>query len=253
MKLPKPSPKLNPKLNEGGMQLAGPDDQPVTNEFVVLCDMLKFDGAKVLELGCGAAEKTRLIAERTDVSAIVAAEVDRIQHTKNLEIRDLPKVTFAAFGAEAIEAPDAFFDIVILFKSLHHIPAALLDQSFAEMFRVLRPGGHVYISEPVFEGELNEVIRLFNDEEVVRKGAFAAIGRAVESGQFQLVEERFFRNIVKLASFAQFEQGLINVTHSERNVSPELLVRIRERFEGLRKSEGFVFEVPNRVDLLVKR
>lgn len=242
-----------PKRNDSGMQIAGPVDQPVTNELVVLREMLNFDGARLLELGCGAAEKTRLIAERTGISTIVAAEVDRIQHAKNLEIRDLPKVTFAAFGAESIEAPDESFDIIILFKSLHHVPAALLDQSFTEMFRVLKPGGHVYISEPVFEGEFNEVIRLFNDEEVVRKGAFAAIGRAIESGQFQLVEERFFRNVVKLASFAQFEQGLINVTHSERNVSPELLVRIRERFESFRKPEGFVFEVPNRVDLLVKR
>jgi SAM-dependent methyltransferase len=241
------------KRKPSGMQIAGPVDQRVTNEFHVLGEMLKFEGANVLELGCGAAEKTRLIAERTGVSAIVAAEVDRIQHARNLEIRDLPKVTFAAFGAESIEALDESFDIIILFKSLHHVPAALLDQSFVEMFRVLKPGGHVYISEPVFEGEFNEVIRLFNDEEVVRKGAFAAIGRAVESGLFQLVEERFFRNVVKLASFAQFEQGLINVTHSERNVSPELLVRIRDRFESFRKPEGFVFEVPNRVDLLVKR
>lgn len=241
-----------PKSNPAGMQIAGPVDQPVISELIVLGEMLKFDGARVLELGCGAAEKTRLIAERTGVSAIVAAEVDQIQHAKNLEIPDLPKVTFEAFGAESIAAPNASFDIIILFKSLHHIPAALLDQSFGEMFRVLKPGGHVYISEPVFEGELNEVIRLFNDEEVVRTGAFAAITRAVESGQFQLVEERFFRNIVKLQSFAQFEQGLINVTHSERNVSPELLVRIRERFESFRKPEGFMFEVPNRVDLLVK-
>ena len=242
-----------PQRKDCGMQISGPVDQPVTSELVVLREMLNFEGARLLELGCGAAEKTRLIAERTGISAIVAAEVDRIQHAKNLEIRDLPKVTFAAFGAESIEAPDESFDIIILFKSLHHVPAALLDQSFAEMFRVLKPGGHVYISEPVFEGEINEVIRLFNDEEVVRKGAFAAIRQAIESGQFELVEERFFRNVVKLASFAQFEQGLINVTHSERNVSPALLVRIRERFESFRKPEGFVFEVPNRVDLLVKR
>jgi len=242
-----------PQRKAPGMQIAGPVDQPVTSELVVLREMLDFDGARLLELGCGAAEKTRLIAERTGISAIVAAEVDRIQHAKNLEIRDLPKVTFAEFGAESIEAPDESFDIIILFKSLHHVPADLLDQSFAEMFRVLKPGGHVYISEPVFEGEFNEVIRLFNDEEVVRKGAFAAIKRAIESGQFHLVEERFFRNVVKLESFSQFEQGLINVTHSERHVTPELLVRIRERFESFRKPEGFVFEVPNRVDLLVKR
>ncbi len=245
--------KTKASLNQAGMQIAGPDNQLVTNELVVLGEMLKFDGARVLELGCGAAEKTRLIAERTGVQAIVAAEVDRIQHARNLEVPDLPKVTFAAFGAESIDAPDASFDIVILFKSLHHVPVALMDQSFGEIHRVLKPGGHAYISEPVFEGDFNEVIRLFNDEEIVRKEAFEAIRRAVETGQFQLVEERFFRNVVKLASFAQFEQGLINVTHSERNVSPELLLRIRERFESFQKPEGFVFEVSNRVDLLLKR
>lgn len=235
------------------MKISGPASQPVTSEFSVLTEMLQFDNAIVLELGCGAAEKTRQLAERTGLTAIVAAEVDLIQHAKNLAIRDLPKVSFAAFGAEAIVAQDSTFDIALMFKSLHHVPAALMDQSFSEISRVLKSAGHLYISEPVFEGDFNEVIRLFNDEEAVRREAFLSVGRAISSGLFDLVEERFFRNIVKLESFEQFEKGVINVTHSQRNVSPELLVRIRDRFERYRKPEGFVFEVSNRVDLLRKR
>lgn len=234
------------------IRIAGPAQQPVVNEFSVLGEMLPFEGAVCLELGCGAAEKTRQIAERTGVERIVASEVDRIQHDRNLQITDLPKVEFKAFGAEAIDAPDATFDIVLMFKSLHHVPGELMDAAFAEIHRVLKPGGLAYISEPVFEGEFNEVIRLFNDEEVVRKAAFAAIGRAVSSGRFALVEERFFRNVVKFQSFAQVEHGLINVTHSERHVTPEMLVRIRERFESYKRPDGHVFEVSNRVDLLRK-
>ncbi|MEZ5595551.1 MAG: class I SAM-dependent methyltransferase [Pseudomonadales bacterium] len=237
-------------MNTAAIQLFGPATQPLQNEFEVLTRMLPFAGAQVLELGCGAAEKTRLIAERTEVNAIVAAEVDRIQHEKNLAITDLPKVTFEAFGAEAIEAPDASFDIVLMFKSLHHVPLDSMDQAFAEIRRVLKPGGLAYISEPVFDGEFNEVIRLFNDEEFVRQAAFAAVGRAIGDDGFELVEEYFFRNRVKLESFEQFRNGLINVTHTQRNVTPELIERIRERFESYRKPEGFVFEVPNRVDLL---
>lgn len=234
------------------LRLTGPSQQPVTSEFAVLTELLPFDDAEVLELGCGAAEKTRQIAERTAVARIVAAEVDRIQHEKNLKVTDLPKVEFRAFGAEAIDAPDASVDIVLMFKSLHHVPRELMDTAFAEIHRVLKPGGLAYISEPVFEGDFNEVIRLFNDEEEVRKHAFAAIGRAISSGRFQLVEERFFRNVVKFQSFAQVEHGLINVTHTERHVSPEMLEKIRARFESFRRPEGHVFEVSNRVDLLRK-
>jgi ubiquinone/menaquinone biosynthesis C-methylase UbiE len=232
------------------MRIEGPVEQPLLNEFEVLRELLPFAGARVLELGCGAAEKTRLIAERTGVAEIVAAEVDLIQHRKNLAIADLPKVAFRSFGAEAIEAPDASFDIVLMFKSLHHVPVPLMDQALAEIRRVLKPGGLAYISEPVFAGEFNEVLRLFHDESVVRRAAFAAVERAVQGGLLELAEERFFRNPLKLASFAQFEQGVLNVTHTEHRVTPDLLARIRAKFERYSGPNGFFFEVPNRVDLL---
>jgi len=232
------------------MHLSGPAEQPLLNEFEVLRELLPFEGARVLELGCGAAEKTRLIAERTGVAQIVAAEVDAIQHARNLAISDLPKVEFRSFGAEAIEAPDASFDIVLMFKSLHHVPIARMDQALLEIHRVLRPGGLAYISEPVFAGEFNGVLRLFHDESVVRREAFAAVERAVQKGLLTLAEERFFRNPLKLASFAQFEQGVLNVTHTEHRITPELLERIRARFEGYRGPDGWFFEIPNRVDLL---
>ncbi len=234
------------------MQLIGPDVQPLTDEFDVLLGMLAFDGAEVLELGCGAAEKTRQIAERTGVARIVASEVDGIQHQKNLNITDLPKVTFKSYGAQQIDEADASFDIVLMFKSLHHVPMADMDQALAEIRRVLKPGGVAYISEPVFAGEFNEVIRLFHDEEAVRKAAFDAVARAVDGQVLALREERFFRNRVRLKSFEQFEAGIINATHTEHRLDDDLLAAVRARFERHRGDDGYVFDVPNRVDLLVK-
>jgi SAM-dependent methyltransferase len=232
------------------MRLEGPVEQPLVDEFEVLTELLPFDDARVLELGCGAAEKTRLIAERTGVAAIMAAEVDAIQHGKNLAITDLPKVAFHSFGAEDIDAPDASFDIVLMFKSLHHVPIPLMDRALREIRRVLRPGGLAYISEPVFAGEFNEVLRMFHDESRVRREAFAAIERAVSQGVMELAEQRFFRNPLKLGSFGQFEQAVINVTHTEHRITPELRERIRAKFESYRSPAGYVFQVPNRVDLL---
>ncbi len=234
------------------MQISGPEGQPTCDEFELLTSLLPLDGAEVLELGCGAAEKTRAIAEKTGVARVVAAEVDAIQHAKNLERTDLPTVEFAAFGAEAIEAPDDTFDIVLLFKSLHHVPVASMDAALREIARVLRPGGLAYISEPVFAGDFNEVIRLFHDESTVRSAAFAAEVKAVEDGALELEEQRFFYTRMRMESFEHFEESMIGATHTEHRVSPEVLLEVRKRFERNAGPEGYVFHVPIRVDLMRK-
>ena len=234
------------------MQIHGPDHQDISEEIDVMTARLNFKGARVLELGCGAAEKTRQIAEQTEVAEIIAAEVDEIQHAKNLAIDDLDKVTFASFGAEAIDAPDDSFDIVLMFKSLHHVPMDLMDRALIEIKRVLKPAGVAYISEPVFAGDFNEVIRLFHDESTVRQAAFEAVARAVNDRVLDLQEEYFFKNVARLTHFGQFEKGILNATHTDHDLTAELRQQVKDRFESFRGEQGFVFEIPNRIDLLRK-
>ncbi len=234
------------------MQIQGPEESEVATEFEVLARLLPLAGARVLELGCGAAEKTRQISERAGVGEIVASEIDAIQHAKNLEIEDLPNVTFKSFGAEAIAEPDNGFDIVLMFKSLHHVPGPSMDAAMSEIRRVLKPGGLAYISEPVFAGSFNEVIRLFHDESSVRLAAFEAVVRAVDGGVLELVEEAFFTSILKLKHFGQFEAGVLGATHTDHDLTSELLKEVREKFESYRGEAGYVFQTPNRVDLLRK-
>lgn len=234
------------------MQIEGPEETEIAMEFDVLSRLLPLEGARVLELGCGAAEKTRQIAEYADVDEIVAAEVDSIQFAKNLELDDLPTVTFKSFGAESIEEANDSFDIVLMFKSLHHVPGPAMDDALSEIRRVLKPGGLAYISEPVFAGSFNEVIRLFHDESAVRRAAFEAVGRAVDAQRLELVEETFFTSVLRLEHFGQFEAGVLDVTHTDHDLTPELLQKVKEKFESYRGEQGYVFQTPNRVDLLRK-
>lgn len=234
------------------MRLEGPSDQAVEDELDVMAALLPLAGARVLELGCGAAEKTRRIALESGAADVVAAEVDPIQHEKNLARDDLPGVSFVSYGAEAIDEPDASFDIVVMFKSLHHVPLARLDDALAEIRRVLVPGGLAYLSEPVFAGEFNEVLRLFHDESVVRREAFAAVRRAVDHGLFELAAERFFMTLLRLDSFEQFRRGVIETTHTQHRLDDELLARVQARFQACGGPEGYVFHIPNRVDVLRK-
>lgn len=237
------------------MKIADPthaaDATPV-NEVKLMLEALPFDGAHVLELGCGRAEKTRTLAETGRPREILALEVDAIQHAKNLQITDLPNVRFAQGGAEAIPAEDNTFDIVIMFKSLHHVPVEHMDQALCEISRVLKPGGLAWISEPVFAGDLNEIMRLFHDEKSVREAAFAATCRAVEVGQLSLKEERFFNTRSQFDNFEQFDTRMIRVTHSTHSLSPEIYHEVQKKFAAHLKPEGASFLNPQRVDLLQK-
>ncbi|QRX83487.1 class I SAM-dependent methyltransferase [Glaciimonas sp. PAMC28666] len=208
--------------------------------------------ARVLELGCGNAAKTRIIASAGQVASVLALEVDVRQHGKNTALTDLPYVRFALGGAEQIPADDASFDIVFLFKSLHHVPLEKLTQAFAEIYRVLVPGGLVYISEPIFAGDYNEIMRLFHDEKMVREAAFSATREAIQSGGFQMVEQFFFKSLVRFRDFPQFEKNVINATHTDHQLSPDVLAAVREKFSHYMTGEGARFYAPHRVDLLRK-
>jgi SAM-dependent methyltransferase len=236
------------------MRIAEAGGGPVLDERVLLDALpLASTPARALELGCGTARQTRLLAAGGKFASILALEVDRRQHEKNLLIDDLPGVQFALGGAQEIPAPDGSVDAVFLFKSLHHVPVDLLGRAFKEMHRVLAPGGLVYISEPVFGGEYNEILRLFHDEQQVREAAFEATRDAVDSGLFELVSQTFFLAPVRYKSFADFEQKVIQVTHTEHRLSPELLERVRAKFEAHLGPDGAKFLAPFRVDLLRKR
>lgn len=234
------------------MKISHPTQTTVVNEVQLMLGELPFEGARVLELGCGKAEKTRTLAQSGRVLEVIALEVDQIQHAKNLQIADLPNVHFHQAGAEAIPLPDASVDIAIMFKSLHHVPVELMDQALAEIARVLRPGGLAWISEPVFAGEFNEVMRVFHDEKIVREAAFAAVGKAVDSGLLQLERQLFFSTRSHFDDFGQFDQRMIQVTHTDHSLSPELYEEVRRRFEAHLTPAGATFYPPQRVDLLKK-
>jgi len=210
------------------------------------------DHAYILELGCGTAELTRQIAEECSGCRITAMEVDEIQHAKNLEITDLPNVRFVSGGAEAIPAEDASYDLVLMFKSLHHVPVNKMDTAIDEIRRVLKAGGRAYISEPVFAGDFNEILRLFHDEEQVRKAAFAAIKRAVEDGRFRLLDEVFFLAPMHFTDFPEFERKVIGATHSNHQLSADVYRQVEQAFAAKMTDDGAHFLQPMRVDVLEK-
>ena len=234
------------------MRISDPTADLVCDEYVIVNNLLPLGGAAVLELGCGKGEKTRAIAHNSEVASITALEVDEVQHAKNLQIDGLSNVSFRLGGAQAIPAADASFDIVLMFKSLHHVPMEKMDQALAEIRRVLKPGGLAYLSEPVYAGPFNDILRLFHDEKTVREAAFAAIERAVHGRALGLVSQNFFNTPVHFNDFAQFEEQVMKVTHTDHHLSPEVYDAVRAAFMSHMTTHGVDFQFPIRVDLLSK-
>ena len=214
--------------------------------------LLALDGKHILELGCGSAEITRNIATSGSDRKITALEVDEIAYEKNLQITDLPNVTFGLSGAQEIPLADESVDVVFMFKSLHHVPLELMEPSIREIRRVLKPGGLLYVSEPVFAGDFNEILRLFHDEQKVREAAFNTVKKAVDEGLFSLLEETFFNSPMKFENFSEFENNTIKATHSDHKLDEQLYALVKQRFEQHIGDDGAHFLIPIRVDLLQK-
>lgn len=128
-----------------------------------------------------------------------------------------------------------------------------MDIALMELNRVLKPGGVAYLSEPVYAGEFNDILRLFHDEKLVREAAFAAIQRTVHKGTLELVEQKFFNTPAHFDNFEQFDEQILKVTHTQHRLSAALLERIQDAFMRHMTPHGVNFQNPIRVDLLRKK
>lgn len=215
-----------------------------------LVETLNLDNKKILELGCGSATMTKNIASNGTNREIIAYEIDEIQHEKNLTL-DIENINFVLGAAEDIKLDDESIDFVFMFKSFHHVPKNLMAKALNEIKRVLKPNGLVYISEPLFQGEQNELIAMFHDEEQVRIDAFEAIKEAVENEDFKLFREIFFQTEVTYKNFEDFEKKQMNLSFNEHDMSNELKEEIKEKFNSFGGGETS-FLKPFRVDILQK-
>ncbi len=234
------------------MQIDNQKAYTTATELEIIRNHLPLEGKRVLELGCGKAIMTRQLVESFAPIEIIATEVDKVQHERNLLLKNLPGVKFVFGGAEKIDLPEESVDVVIMLKSLHHVPIASMADAMGEIHRVLKTGGLAYISEPVYRGAFNDIMRLFHDEKTVRLAAFQALQESVRKGLFALESQIFFNFPGHFDDFAAFESRMINVTHTQHQIDSKLRERIRATFEQHMTPNGAHFMKPSRVDLLRK-
>ena len=224
----------------------------LTNELILLNEMVPLQAQRIIELGCGNARLSRDLLRQYPQCHVTGLEVDRIQHAANMA-NPAERLEFVEAGAQAIPAPDASFELVIMLKSLHHVPLELMEQALTEIERVLKPGGYWYVSEPVYAGELNELVRVFNDEGTVRAAAQALVDKAAAGGRWDRVSDVYFDVPVAYRDFFDFERRMVDVTYADRRFDEATRARVQAIFEPHMTGEGARFLRPMHVTLLRRR
>lgn len=81
---------------------------------------------------------------------------------RQLDISEMPKLTYRQMDATEMAFPDASFDLVYSFSVFEHLPSP--DKVIEEMVRVLKPGGACYISLHLYSSENGcHDVRIFSD------------------------------------------------------------------------------------------
>jgi SAM-dependent methyltransferase len=221
----------------------------VEDELDVLSGWVPLARQDIVEAGCGDAALARRLLARHPDCRVTGLDVDLRQLGRNLA-NPLPGLRFVAAGAQAMPFEDSCFDLALMLKSLHHVPRPFMAQALGELARVLRPGGLLYVSEPVYAGPFNDVMRLFNDEGVVRAAAQSALDAAVISGRWAQVAEQRFEVSVRFAGFADFEQRMMRPSFADHRIDEATLAAVRAAFEPHMRDGGARFDRPMHVRLL---
>ena len=125
---------------EGYMSPGGPE------EIRAIVDGVALAGKGVLDLGCGTGGITRFVAKEYRPARIVGIDVDAgliARATKGAA--GLEGVTFRTVTPGPLPFADGSFDVVFSKDAMVHI--ADKEALFADIFRVLRPGGQVSASD----------------------------------------------------------------------------------------------------------
>lgn len=223
----------------------------VGDELHYLAALVPITNRRVLDIGCGEGAFTRRLMTEAGARSAVGIETDPERRTTAMHGGPVPGLAFERGVAEDIPLPNASVDLALMLKSLHHVPLPSMDQAFAEVHRVLADGGWLYISEPVYAGEFNEVMRLFRDEGVVRAAAYEAIGRAGRSGRWGLMTEAIVDVPLRFRDFDDFFERM--AVRAGMSVPDDVLPAVRERFGRSLGDDGARFLRPLRVNLLRKR
>ena len=202
-------------------------------------------GRRIADIGCGGGALVGRLVE----NGAEAWGIDPGRHAITAARSRVPAGRFVVAGGEALPLATASFDAAIFFNSLHHVPIGLMAAALAEAARIVRPGGVLYVMEPIAGGPRFELTRLVDDETEVRAAAYRALQDFAAVDGVQQAEAFEYDAPVVEKSFDGFVAGMIAVAPERSDRMAALEPELRQRYDALaeRTEKGDRFDQPSRV------
>jgi ubiquinone/menaquinone biosynthesis C-methylase UbiE len=110
---------------------------------------------RVLEIGCGTGEFTRLLAQRARsvVAVDLSPQMLRLAREQSTEHSN---IEYMAGDVMQLELPSESFDCVVSIATLHHLP---LKQALMKMKDALKPGGLLVVHDLVRDEGVLDLVR----------------------------------------------------------------------------------------------
>jgi len=105
------------------------------------------EGQKVLNIGCGYGW-FEIDSVKRGVKSITGIELTDNDLNTALKHVNYDNVNFRVGSAIDLPFADNSYDTIVSWEVLEHIPKQTENKMFSEAYRVLKPGGHFYLSTP---------------------------------------------------------------------------------------------------------
>jgi ubiquinone/menaquinone biosynthesis C-methylase UbiE len=131
-------------------------------------------GDSVLDVGCGTGEVTLVAKTQAKQCAVYGIDPapEMIAVARSKAVRKKLDVDFRVGVIEALPFADASMDVVTSSLMMHHLPENLKILGLAEIYRVLKPGGHLLIADFMRPtgSFLNHLFIVFTRHQRLQKG-----------------------------------------------------------------------------------
>jgi len=217
----------------------------------VLPSLIDLKGQKVADIGCGAGPLTRLMTRHG--ATVIGVECSKKQLERARAAKPAGNEIYTEGVGEDLSFENEKLDLVVFLNSLHHIAPENQDKALGEAARVLKPGGRVYVCEPVAKGKQHELMQPVHDETETYRAALGALKKAKNYGLTQEKEITYIHTDC-YADFEAFQAHLLSINPHLEGRFAELKETLEEKFEtlGHKTDDGMEFTQPARVNLFIK-
>ncbi|MEO5373721.1 MAG: class I SAM-dependent methyltransferase [Alphaproteobacteria bacterium] len=215
----------------------------------VLLELVDFQDRIVVDVGSGDGGLARLMTRQG--AHVTGIEISERQIEAAFATPRQGDETYIEGSAESLPFADSSVDIVVFFNSLHHVAVERMDTAMAESARVLKPGGLLYVTEPLAEGSFFDLCCAVDDETAVRARALACIRSAARFGLTAEKEVLYIHTVV-MRDYDSFRERIIAPNVEREPIVERLDASLRAAFQrlGTPTSQGMGFDQPSRANLL---